>query len=145
MVSKESRTPEDLLIMVDGGKVVNVKKPIENSQELRNVRAWKQDRGSGIIGIVTTRKCLSSPVWKNNIATEIGDTFEFESYTMIPSNRLHRKADAWYLRDDGYAVTVIGCWSASAHKIFFFRKVDRKKWEQERFFIDENWEEIDLN
>ncbi len=106
------------------------------------IQVWKQDWGSGIVGVVTTRPCLYLPIWQKNMDKEIGKSFEFLSYSMIPAERLKRQEDAWYVRGDGYAVTVIGCWSPSAHKIFFFRKSDAKKWEQEDFYVDEHWEEI---
>jgi len=108
------------------------------------IRAWKQDWGSGIVGVVTTRPCLYLPIWQKNVDEEIGKRFEFLSYSMIPAERLKRQEDAWYVRSDGYAVTVIGCWSPSAHKIFFFRKSDAKKWEQEDFYVNEYWEEVKL-
>ena len=111
------------------------------------IRAWQQDWGYGIVGIVTTRPCLSSPIWRNNIDEEIAKIYEFESYSMIPINRLKKPRNAWYTRNDGYAVTVIGCWSPTKHKIFFYRKSDSKKWTKNDFLIDDPnypWNEIDL-
>lgn len=111
------------------------------------IRAWQQDWGSGIVGVVTTRPCLSLPIWQNNIDEEIAKTYEFEYYSMIPINRLKKPRNAWYTRNDGYAVTVIGCWSPTKHAIFFYRKSDLKKWTQNNFSVDNPnypWKEIDL-
>lgn len=108
------------------------------------IRAWQQNWGSDIVGVVTTRPCLSLPIWRKNIDKEISKNFEFLSYSMMPTNRLKQQEDAWYTRNDGYAVTVIGCWSPSTHKIFFFRKSDAKKWQQNNFYINEHWEEINF-